>query len=56
MNVFMNNLQSSVNIILTNSCFSNLLDYKMHIPQDNICLDNTISNNSDIYTTEYLNA
>lgn len=56
MNVFMNDLQSLVSTILTNSCFPNLLDYKMHLPQDSICLDNTISSNSNIYTTRYLNA
>lgn len=54
MDVFMNNLQSLVNTILTKSCFSKLLDFKMHLTQDNICLDNTTSNNPDPHTTEYL--
>lgn len=51
----MNDLQSLVNIIITDKFFSKLLGYKMHLPQDNICLDNTISSNSDLHAIEYLN-
>lgn len=54
--VFTNDLQSLVNIIITDKFFSKLLGYKMHLPQENICLDNTISSNSDVHTIEYLNA
>lgn len=54
--VFMNDLQSLANIITTDKSFSKLLGYKMHLPQENICLDNTISSNSDLHTIEYLNA
>lgn len=54
--VYMNDLQSLVNIIKTDKFFSKLLGYKMHLLQDNICLDNTISSNSDLHTIEYLNA
>lgn len=50
----MNDLQSLVDI--TDKFFPRLLGHKMHLPQDNICLDNTVSSNSDIYTIEYLNA
>lgn len=56
MHVFMNDLQSLVNIIITDKFFSELLGYKMHLPQDNICLDNSKSSNSNIHTIEYLNA
>jgi hypothetical protein len=52
----MNDLQSLVNIIIIDKFFSKLLGYKVHLPEDNICLDNTASNNSDIHTIEYLNA
>lgn len=52
----MNDLQSLVNTILTKSCFSNLFDYKMYLPQDSICLDNTISSNSDTYVCVYIYA
>lgn len=55
MHIFMNDPQSLVNTIITDKFFSKLFGYKMHLPQDNICLDNTLSNNSDIHTIEYLN-
>lgn len=48
--------QSLVNTIITDKFFSKLLGYKIHISRDNICLDNTISNNSDIQTAEYVHA
>lgn len=37
-----NDLQSLVNTIVTDKFFPQLLGYKMHLPQDNICLDNYI--------------
>lgn len=52
----MNDLQSLVNTIITDRLFSKLLGYKMHLLQDNICLDNAASSNSDIHIMEYLNA
>ena len=52
----MNDLQSLVNTIITDRLFSKLFGYKMHLLQDNICLDNAASGNSDIHTMEYLNA
>lgn len=56
MQVFMNDLQSLVNTIITGKFFSKLLGYKMHLPQDNKRLDNTVPNNSDIHTIEYSKA
>lgn len=56
MYVFMNDLQSLVNIIITDKFCSKLLGYKMHLPQENICLDNTLSSNSELHTIEYLDA
>lgn len=51
----MNDLQSLENTIITDKSFSKLLGHKTHLPQDNICLDNTVSANSDTHTVGYLN-